>query len=59
MYENSKIVNIRRGKGRRENIIYAHLVSESGELQIAATLDYIVDVLKKDLPFAPSNNGER
>jgi len=59
MYENCQIVNIRRGKGRRENIIYAQLRSADGELLMSATLDHIVSSLKLNLPFAPSNNGEK
>ena len=41
------IVNIRKGKGNRSNIIYAKLVDENGELIISATLDYIIERLKE------------
>ena len=43
---NVEIINIRRGKGGREGLIYAELVEVgSGVLLIAATLDYIVKSL--------------
>ena len=35
------IGNIRRGTGKRSQYVYANLYSPSGELLIAATLDYI------------------
>lgn len=40
------IEDIRRGGGVREQFIYAKLVSPSGELLIAATLEYIYEQLE-------------
>ena len=39
------ITNIRNGKGRRQNIVYADLVDRDGVLIISATLPYIADQL--------------
>lgn len=54
-YVGAKITDIRlgsRSKGRG-HIIYANLVGADGELLVAATLDYILDVLKTRLPPTP------
>lgn len=40
------IKNIRRGRGNRSHIMYASLYSDSGELLISATLDYICGRLR-------------
>jgi hypothetical protein len=45
MPEGMRITNIRRGKGIREAIIYAHLEDKDGNLIISATLEYIVAAL--------------
>lgn len=40
------VTNIRRGKGARQEIIYARLIdAETGELLISATLEYITEAL--------------
>ena len=39
--EGCTITNIRRGKGAREQFVYASLISPDGELLISATLEYI------------------
>lgn len=45
-----KIVNIRRGKGARRNIIYAELRDENDGLVISATLDYIEKRIRELIP---------
>ena len=50
LYTGSRIVNIRFGKENRSHILYANLVDKDGGLLIAATLDYIVEVLNCRLP---------
>lgn len=51
-YKNCIIKNIHRGKKEdgRDIYIYASLYSESGQLLISATLDYIVEMLENRLP---------
>ena len=46
-YDGCQIVNIRRGKGPRADIIYAQVVDKNGNLLISATLDYITAALKQ------------
>lgn len=43
--EGMTITNIRRGKGSRKNLVYAHLMDSNGNLVISATLDYIYNAL--------------
>lgn len=49
-YVNSRIINIRRGKGERSKFIYAMLVDKNGEMLINADLPYIMKALKQRLP---------
>ena len=53
-YDTAKITNLHRGEGRRRHFIYAQLVAADGELLVAATLDYIVDVLKDRMTKEPA-----
>jgi hypothetical protein len=50
-YIGCKIVNIRRGKGNRNHIIYANLVNAKGETMISADLNYIRDALYVRIPI--------
>lgn len=50
-YKNCRIVNIRRGSGKRSHLIYAELVNDKDELLIGATLDYIVKALAERIPI--------
>jgi hypothetical protein len=44
-----KITDVRKGKGARQHITFAHLTdAETGDLMIAANLDYIVAVCADD-----------
>ena len=49
-YENCQIINIRRGRGDRCHLVYAHLVDPTGRLIMSGTLTYIMDVLTQALP---------
>lgn len=49
-YDGAKIVNIRRGAGRRDEFVYAQLVSSTGELLVSASLDDIVEIMRTRLP---------
>lgn len=42
-----RIVNIHHGTGARSNIIYAEIRDDNDNLIVCATLDYIVDWLKR------------
>lgn len=41
-YRGAVISHIRRGKGPRFSIVYAHIHAEDGTLLVAATLEYCV-----------------
>ena len=42
-----KIVDIERGKGSRNKLIYAKLIGPDGSLLISATLEYIYERLSE------------
>lgn len=52
-YTNPRIVNIRRNKLTGQ--VMARLESESGELLISATLEYILKALFDRMPNKPKN----
>lgn len=55
-YEGATIRNIRRGRlPRSQHIIYADLVSATGEILISATLEYIHKTLMDRLPKEGAN----
>lgn len=49
-YKNCRIIDIRRGSGKRSHLIYAQLVNDKDELLISATLDYVVEALAERIP---------
>lgn len=50
------IKNIHRGKGARSHILYGELYNDDGELEIAATLVYILQRLDCIIPACKGNS---